>query len=76
MVRDESQTYKGRVAVKRWNAAARDKYHDTVEPIELNEIEDNIVVTGRVSGDFPGNPINLKCIFTLSGSKIKSLIIR
>jgi hypothetical protein len=76
LVHDENQTYEGQAAIKQWNEAARSKYHYTVQPIEVREVDGNFVVTGKVSGDFPGSPTNLKHVFTLEGSKIKSLSIR
>jgi len=35
-----------------------------------------VVVTGRVSGNFPGSPITLDHIFEIEGGKIVSLEIR
>jgi hypothetical protein len=35
-----------------------------------------IVVTGRVSGNFPGSPVNLEHAFRVHGDKIASLEIR
>jgi hypothetical protein len=36
---------------------------------------DQIVVTGRVSGNFPGSPVDLRFFFELEGDKISSLKI-
>jgi hypothetical protein len=35
-----------------------------------------VVVTGEVSGDFPGSPIKLEHIFEIEGGRIASLEIR
>jgi hypothetical protein len=35
-----------------------------------------VVVTGKVSGTFPGSPINLEHIFEIEGGRIVSLEIR
>jgi hypothetical protein len=51
-------------------------YHHTVEPIGVVEREGTTVVTGKVSGNFPGSPVNLEHIFRLKGDKIASLEIR
>jgi hypothetical protein len=32
-------------------------------------------LTGRVSGDFPGSPIDLRYVFTLTGGRIERLEI-
>jgi hypothetical protein len=76
VVRDEGQTFTGRAAIKQWNAATRKKYRHTIEPLESIEKEGNIVVTNRLTGNFPGSPIEVKFIFRLEGDKIASLQIR
>ena len=52
------------------------KYRPTVEVIDVAETDDRTIVTGRVSGNFPGSPINLRYAFTLAGDKIARLEIR
>jgi hypothetical protein len=76
VVRDEGGTFSGVAAIRQWNAAAREKYHHTVEPIGVVERDGTTVVTGKVSGNFPGSPVNLEHIFRLEGDKIASLEIR
>jgi hypothetical protein len=56
LVRDESQTYEGRAAIKQWNEAARDKYHHSVEPTDVSQADGEIVVIGKVLGIFPAAP--------------------
>src|SRR6185436_9062184 len=67
VVRDEGGTFRGRAAIERWNAEVRDKYHHTVEPIGVVTRNGEIVVTGRVSGDFPGSPLDLQHTFRVHG---------
>ena len=76
IVRDEGHTYKGTHAIERWNAEARAKYHHTVVPLSATKGEGAIVVVGRVTGDFPGSPVDLQNAFELDGEKIASLEIR
>jgi len=76
VVHDEGGTFTGTVAIERWNAAARAKYHHTVAPISSTLRDGAIVVVGRVAGDFPNSPIELNHIFRLEGDKIASLEIR
>ena len=76
VVRDEGGTFTGFSAIKQWNAAARAKYHHTVEPLRALDRDGATVVVGRVSGNFPGSPIDLEHIFTLDGDRIASLDIR
>jgi hypothetical protein len=76
VVRDEGGTFTGVTAIEQWNTQAKAKYHYTVEPLSVNAQHGEIVVTGKVAGDFPGSPINLQHIFRIAGDKIVSLEIR
>lgn len=76
VVHDEGGTFTGTVAIERWNAAARAKYHHTVAPISSTVRDGATIVVGRVAGDFPNSPIELDHIFRLEGDKIASLDIR
>lgn len=76
VVRDEGGVFRGVAAIREWNAAARLKYHHTVEPLTTLERDGQTVVIGKVSGDFPNSPLNLEHAFVLEGDKIASLVIR
>ena len=76
VVEDEGGTFAGAAAIREWNARAREKYHHTVEPVHAIERDGRTIVTGKVSGDFPGSPVNLEHVFSLKGDKIASLQIR
>jgi hypothetical protein len=76
IVHDEGGTFSGPAAISDWNATARAKYHHTVEPLRVYERDGTTVVIGRVSGEFPGSPVDLEHIFTLRGDRIASLEIR
>lgn len=75
VVHDEGGTFTGTVAIEQWNAVARSKYHHTVTPIRSTVRDGATIVVGRVTGDFPGSPIELDHIFRLDGDKIASLDI-
>ena len=75
-MRDEGKTITGRAAIKAWRVETSRKYHHTVEPLTVSEREGRVVVTGKVSGDFPGSPINLEHIFEIEDGRIASLDIR
>ncbi|HXQ69232.1 MAG TPA: nuclear transport factor 2 family protein [Pyrinomonadaceae bacterium] len=75
VVKDEGQTYNGRAAIKEWKARASEKYQYTTEPLALDHEDQKAVVTSRLTGNFPGNPVNLRFFFELDGEKIKSLEI-
>ena len=76
VVRDEGGTFNGAAAIKRWNEEAKAKYRYTVELLSVDARGGEIVVVGRVVGDFPGSPITLQHIFHIAGDKIVSLEIR
>ena len=76
VVHDEGGSFTGRAAIERWNAAARAKYHHTVEPLGATTRDGAIVVIGSVSGQFPGSPVELQHVFKLDGEEITSLEIR
>lgn len=74
-VRDENETHKGLAAIKKWKAETKRKYQHTVDPLRIVEKDGKFVVTNRLTGNFPGSPIELDFVFTLSGDKIVSLEI-
>ena len=76
VVRDEGKTIKGLTAIKRWKAETKRKYQHTVEPLASVQKGDKTIVTNRLTGNFPGSPIELQFIFKLDGDKIASLEIR
>jgi SnoaL-like domain len=75
IVRDENQTHEGLAAIKQWKAETKKKYQHTIEPISFTEEDDKTIVTNRLTGNFPGSPIELEFVFTLDGDKIVSLEI-
>ena len=75
VVIDERQEYRGRTAIARWKAAASAKFRYSVERLGVHVSGDQTTVTGRVTGDFPGSPVELQYRFTLEGDKIARLEI-
>ena len=75
VVRDEGKTIKGLAAIKQWKAETRRKYQHTVEPLLCVQKDGKTIVTNRLTGNFPGSPIELEFVFTLDGDKIASLEI-
>lgn len=75
VVRDEGETHQGRAAIKAWKAAASKKYQYTSELLDCEEHEGKTVVTSRLTGNFPGSPVDLRFFFGLSGGKIATLEI-
>lgn len=75
VVVDERRTHKGREAIRRWKAQASTKFSYTVTPLAIRDDEGRTVVTGHVSGDFPGSPVDLRYAFALEDGKIARLEI-
>jgi hypothetical protein len=73
VVKDEGHTYTGRAAIKKWKEDASAKYQYTSEPFACERKDGQIVVTSRLTGNFPGSPVNLRFFFGLDGDKIASL---
>jgi ketosteroid isomerase-like protein len=76
VVRDEGQSIQGLAAIKQWKAETAKKYQHTIEPLASVEQDDQIIVTNRLTGNFPGSPIEIEFVFTLDGEKIMSLEMR
>ena len=75
-VRDEGRTMTGRAAIRQWKADTGKKYRHTIEPLRSVQKDGKTIVTSRLTGNFPGSPIELRFIFQLDGDKIASLEIR
>jgi hypothetical protein len=75
VVKDEAHTYQGRAAIKQWKTDASAKYQYTCEPLACERKDGKIVVTCRLTGNFPGSPVDLRFFFELDGDQIASLEI-
>jgi ketosteroid isomerase-like protein len=75
VVRDEGKTIEGLAAIKQWKVAAKKKYQHTIEPLASIQKDGKTIVTNRLTGNFPGSPIELEFVFALNGNKIASLKI-
>ncbi|ABD09074.1 conserved hypothetical protein [Rhodopseudomonas palustris HaA2] len=74
-VTDEGRTHQGVTAIARWVEESSAKYDFTTQPIESETVDGASVVTCRVTGNFPGSPVDLRYRFRLAGDKIASLEI-
>jgi len=74
-VRDENETHRGLAEIKKWKAETKKKYQHTVDPVSFAEKAGKTVVTNRLTGNFPGSPIELEFVFTVADDKIISLEI-
>jgi phage terminase large subunit-like protein len=75
VVLDEGQTYAGRAAIAAWKTAASAKYTYTCEPLVAEQGDGRHVITSRLTGNFPGSPVELRFAFLLERGKIARLEI-
>ena len=75
VVKDEGKTYVGLAAIQEWKQASAKKYTYTSEPLAYEEKESKAMVTSRITGNFPGSPIDLRYAFELDENKITFLEI-
>jgi hypothetical protein len=76
VVKDEGKTHSGIAAIQRWKSETAAKYTYTSEPFRCERTNDTTVVTSRLTGNFPGSPVNLRFFFGLDErGKISSLEI-
>src|SRR5258707_6785032 len=75
-VRDEGQYYWGRDAIRQWKQAADVKYRYVLQAVNAQTHGDMVLVRARLTGEFPGSPVELDHVFKLSNNKIASLEIR
>jgi SnoaL-like protein len=75
VVIDEHREHQGRRAIARWKAEATAKYHYTSEPLTVDVSGADAIVIARVTGDFPGSPVELRYCFALESDEIARLEI-
>ena len=75
-VHDVGQDYHGRDSIRQWKQAADAKYRYVLQTVNVQKFGDLVTVHARLTGEFPGSPVELDHIFKLSKDKIVSLEIR
>jgi ketosteroid isomerase-like protein len=75
VVIDENETHRNAAAIKGWSVNVRKKYEFKTEVLRAVEKPDAVIVTAKLSGTFPGSPVDLDFKFTLEGNQISSLEI-
>ena len=75
VVRDENHDHRGIADILEWKAWTEKKYQPVIEIIDSAETAAKTIVTCKVSGTFPGSPVQLKYGITLEGEKIARLEI-
>jgi len=75
VVNDEKRERRGIAAIREWAVEVSEKYQPTVEVLSVVERDGRTIVTGRVSGNFPGSPVELRYAFTVTDGRIDRLEI-
>jgi hypothetical protein len=75
IVKDEGQTHVGLAAIRRWKDGTSARFSYRSEPFAWEQNDGITVVTSRLTGDFPGSPVDLRFLFQLAHGKIASLEI-
>jgi ketosteroid isomerase-like protein len=75
VVVDEGRCHAGRAAIDVWWRGAKAKYRHVAEPLEVREEGDLARVAAKVSGNFPGSPVELTFAFRIEGDQIAGLEI-
>jgi hypothetical protein len=75
LVHDEHCDYRGLDAIRYWKRTAQEKFEYRCQPLGASTDGDSVTVVVRLTGNFPGSPVELDHKFTLIGDKIASLVI-
>ena len=75
-VRDEGRDYWGIDAIRSWKRETEAKYKYVIEPLTASVSGEIVKLHARLTGDFPGSPVELNYTFTLANDKITSLEIQ
>ena len=75
-VHDEGQIHRGREAIRSWKREADAKYQYVMEPLEASVGEKVVKLRARLTGNFPGSPLELDHTFTFENDRITSLEIK
>ncbi len=76
VMKDDGHTYTGVDAIKAFMAEASAKYSATTVPFALEREDGLQVIRAKVTGNFPGSPIDLSYRFRLERGLIASLEIK
>ena len=73
---DEGETRHGTTALRAWQTGPASHYRYTTDVLGTGVLTpDRFVVTGRLTGNFPGGTAELKWTFTVAGDRISQLVI-
>jgi hypothetical protein len=73
---DEGETRHGTIAIRAWQTGPASQYTYTTDVLATDSLTaERFVVTGRLTGNFPGGTAELKWDFTVAGGRISQLVI-
>jgi len=76
IVIDEREERRGTDEIRAWQTGAASKFTYTTEVTDAEALgPDRYLVTGRLTGNFPGGTADLKWDFTIAGQHITRLTI-
>jgi hypothetical protein len=75
VVHDEGGEHRGHAEILNWKREADAKYRYVLEPLDASTGDETVDLRARLTGDFPGSPIELMFRFAVTDDKIKSLRI-
>ena len=75
LVHDEGRDYPSLDAIKSWKREADRKYQFVLEPLDASVSGRTVKLRARLTGNFPGSPVERDHTFTLENDKIASLEI-
>jgi hypothetical protein len=76
VVTDEGRTHVGLASIEAWKTAASARFSYVTEPVALEKTDHMYLVITRVTGNFPGSPVDLRFTFALERGRIASLEIK
>ena len=76
IVHDEQKDHVGHAAIERWIAESSASAQPQVTPTQVEVRGATVQMTGRVTGNFPGSPLDLDYTFLLQDGKISRLTIQ
>jgi ketosteroid isomerase-like protein len=75
LVHDEGRDYRGLDAIRSWKQETQTKYKYVMKPLDASVSQKTVKLRARLTGDFPGSPVDLNYTFTLANDKITTLEI-
>ena len=75
VVKDEGGVMRGDAAIRDWMKETMKKYQYTVEVLDAKEDAAKTTVACRLTGSFPGSPVEVSYVFSMKSGKIAGLEI-